>query len=139
MKHVSPQSLSWENLQVDLVATFQPMKFPIKRLKEISEGLVLEVTGLMDNQITLCVDGQPVAWGELVVVGDKFAVRVQGLYKPDPALGRQEDERQYRTALPEGAQQNSEQAAQAGTGDVDLLKELNLNDSDFNDGDDDWS
>jgi flagellar motor switch protein FliN len=161
MKTQGPNSLHWENLQVDLVATFEPIKFPIKRLKEISEGLVLEISGLMDNSITLCVDGQPVAWGELLVVGDKFAVKIQGLCSPDGKKDSGVDPT-YSTSQHDSGSSNSVNVAQAtqATGSQqqvqttvttsqpevamdepqpDILEELDIKESDFEDLDEDWS
>lgn len=72
------QSL-WDNLPVEVSATFNPIRMPLKQLKEIEQGLVIEVGDLMDNRVLLEVEGHAVAWGELVILGDKFAVRIQGL------------------------------------------------------------
>src|SRR5690606_10240822 len=70
----------WDNLEVEVTAAFNPIKLPLKQVKEMEQGLVIEVGGLMDNAILIEVEGQPIAWGELLVVGDKFGVRIQGLH-----------------------------------------------------------
>lgn len=146
MKTQAPQSFHWENLQVDLVASFEPLKFPIKRLKEISEGLVLEVSGLTENSININVDGQPVAWGELVIVGDKFAVRIQGVYEQgSPANSALSQESIHYATQPvatepsapptntENTATNTPNTPETNTASNDLLNELNLDESDFDD------
>lgn len=134
--------LQWENLQVDLVANFQPLKFPIKRLKELSEGLVLELSNVLDNRVMLNVDGQAVAWGELVVVGDKFAVRVKGLVNSPNSQQAAVTDLPTAGSKTTGATAPSPEALETETADDEdaLLEELNLSDEDFEDEEDsgDW-
>jgi flagellar motor switch/type III secretory pathway protein FliN len=66
----------WDNLMIDVNAEFAPVKLPLKQLKQMSEGLIVEVGDLVQNQIALQVEGKTLAWGELIIVGDKFGVRV---------------------------------------------------------------
>lgn len=69
------QSL-WDNLMIEVSAEFEPIKLPLKQLRQMSEGLVVELGDIIDNRLCLQVEGRTLAWGELVVVGDKFAVRI---------------------------------------------------------------
>lgn len=69
----------WDNLNVEVTATFEPIRLPLKHLKEMEKGLVLELADLMNNKLNVQVEGHTVAWGELVVVGDRFGIRIQGL------------------------------------------------------------
>ena len=73
--HSVKQSL-WDNLMIEVDASFEPIKLPLKQLKQMSEGLVIEMGDLVHNRIALQVEGKTLAWGELLIVGDKFAVRV---------------------------------------------------------------
>jgi flagellar motor switch/type III secretory pathway protein FliN len=66
----------WDNLMIEVNAEFAPVKLPLKQLKQMSEGLIVEVGDLVQNQISLQVEGKTLAWGELIIVGDKFGVRV---------------------------------------------------------------
>lgn len=66
----------WENLMIDVTAEFFPTKVPLGHLKQMSEGLVVEIGDLIHNQVRIHVEGKTVALGELVVVGDKFGVKV---------------------------------------------------------------
>ncbi len=69
------QSL-WDNLMIEVDASFEPIKLPLKQLKQMSEGLVIEMGDLVHNRIALQVEGKTLAWGELLIVGDKYAVRI---------------------------------------------------------------
>ena len=61
---------------IEVEASFEPIKLPLKQLKQMTEGLVIEMGDLVHNRIALQVEGKTLAWGELLIVGDKFAVRV---------------------------------------------------------------
>jgi flagellar motor switch protein FliN/FliY len=67
----------WSQLHIDVEAAFQPVRIPLADLQQLSEGLIMEVGDLTDNKINLHVDGKPIAHGELVIIGDKFGVRIQ--------------------------------------------------------------
>lgn len=73
--HSAKQSL-WDNLMIEVDASFEPIKLPLKQLKQMTEGLVIEMGDLVHNRIALQVEGKTLAWGELLIVGDKFAVRI---------------------------------------------------------------
>jgi flagellar motor switch protein FliN/FliY len=67
----------WENLMIDVTAEFMPSKLPLGQLRQMTEGLVVEVGDLVHNRVRVHVEGKTVAYGELVIVGDKFGVRIQ--------------------------------------------------------------
>jgi flagellar motor switch/type III secretory pathway protein FliN len=67
----------WDNLMIDVSAEFEPVKLPLKHLKQMSEGLIVEMGDLLHNKVCLQVEGKTLAWGELMIVGDRFAVRIR--------------------------------------------------------------
>ncbi len=69
----------WNQVHIDVHAEFMPVRLPLDELKQMSEGLVVDVGSLAQNAIRLHVDGKTVAYGELVIVGDRFGVRIQQL------------------------------------------------------------
>lgn len=69
----------WDNLMIEVGAEFEPVKLPLKQLKQMSEGLIIELGDLVHNRVSLRVEGKALALGELVIVGDKFGVRVSRL------------------------------------------------------------
>jgi flagellar motor switch protein FliN/FliY len=79
-----PMSHQWDDLQIDVSAEFVPVPMPLRELKRMMEGLLIEVGPLVGNRIRLHVEGKTVGYGDLVIVGDQFAVRVTELIM-DPA------------------------------------------------------
>lgn len=72
----TPQQAFWNQLHIDVHACFEPVRIPLNDLQQLSQGLIMEVGDLTDNQIRLQVDDNTIATGELVIVGDKFGVRI---------------------------------------------------------------
>lgn len=73
---MSAKQTLWDNLLIEVNAEFEPIKLPLHQLKQMSEGLVVELGDLSRNAIALQVEGKTVAHGELVIVGDRFGVRI---------------------------------------------------------------
>ncbi len=127
----------WDNLEVEVTAAFSPIKLPLKQIKEMEQGLVVEVGDLMDNRVILEVEGHPVAWGELLVLGDKFGVRIQGMQDGVEASDHSS------AGISSSATEEYEAGAEEAETEVqsDELMDLDLDESDFDDLDDeeDWS
>ncbi len=73
----------WDNLMIEVGAEFEPIKLPLKQIKQMSEGLVIEMGDLVHNRVSLHVEGKTLAYGELIIVGDKFGVRVSQVISED--------------------------------------------------------
>ena len=71
----------WDSILVDIVAEFDNVKLTLGELKQISEGLVIDVGSVYDNKIKLRVENQVVATGELVILNDRYGVRIDSLKK----------------------------------------------------------
>ncbi|MCA9798088.1 MAG: FliM/FliN family flagellar motor switch protein [Cyanobacteria bacterium HKST-UBA04] len=101
----APQNI-WDTLNVEVTATFNPVRLPLKNLRDMEQGLVLEVADLMDNKLYVQVEGHTVAWGELIVVGERFGIRVQGIQDtidPTEAQVRAEQAARQRSLQGQGA------------------------------------
>lgn len=66
----------WDSILVDIVAEFDNVKMTLGELKEISEGLVIDVGNVYENKINLRVENKVVATGELVIINDRYGVRI---------------------------------------------------------------
>lgn len=77
---VKPQNM-WDSILVDVVAEFDNVKLTLGELKQISEGLVIDVGSVYDNKIKLRVENQVVAIGELVILNDRYGVRIDSIKK----------------------------------------------------------
>ncbi len=71
----------WDSILVDIVAEFDNVKLTLGELKQISEGLVIDVGSVYDNKIKLRVENQVIATGELVILNDRYGVRIESVKK----------------------------------------------------------
>lgn len=67
----------WDSIQVDMSAEFDKVKVTLGELKSIEEGLIVDLCSVYDNKVYLKVGGKTVAKGELVIINDRFGVRIQ--------------------------------------------------------------
>jgi flagellar motor switch/type III secretory pathway protein FliN len=148
MQETQTKTTIWDALEVEVSASFQPIKLPLKQLKELEQGLVLEVGNLMDNRIIVEVEGHPVAWGELLVLGDKFGVRIQALHEKVEGMAQNlpavTEVVTPQLAVTPHTQQPQPVVQPEMTSDqpaADTLRDLQLDESDFDDLDDeeDWT
>lgn len=70
----------WDSLEVEVNAGFEKIKMKLGDLREITEGLVIDVASVADNKVYIDVEGQKLAAGELVIVGDKYGVRITEIF-----------------------------------------------------------
>ena len=66
----------WDSIEVDMSATFDKVKITLGDLKRIEQGLVVDLTSIYDNKVTLSVEDKPIARGELVIVNDRYGVKI---------------------------------------------------------------
>ncbi len=66
----------WDTILVDVVAEFDNFKLTLGELKQISEGLVIDVGSIYNSKVKLRVAKQVVASGELVILNDRYGVRI---------------------------------------------------------------
>ena len=78
----------WDSIEVEMNAEFDAVKVSLAELKSIEDGLVVDLTSLYDNNVTLKVEGKPIASGTLVIVNDRYGVKINNVIakgKPLPA------------------------------------------------------
>lgn len=75
----------WDSIQVDMTAEFDKVKLPLGELKSIEEGLIVDLCSVYDNKISLKVGGKTVALGELVIINDRFGVKIEKVQDGDSA------------------------------------------------------
>ena len=69
----------WDSIQVDMSAEFDKVKVTLGELKSIEEGLIVDLCSVYDNKVSLKVGGKTVAGGELVIINDRFGVRIESV------------------------------------------------------------
>lgn len=72
------------NLTVELGRT----KIAIRNLLQLAQGSVVELDGLAGEPMSVLVNGCLIAQGEVVVVNDKFGIRLTDIITPSERLRR---------------------------------------------------
>jgi flagellar motor switch protein FliN/FliY len=72
------------NITVELGRT----KIQIRNLLQLSQGSVIELDGMAGEPMTVLVNGCLIAQGEVVVVNEKFGIRLTDIITPDERLRR---------------------------------------------------
>ncbi len=67
----------WDSIQVDMIAEFDKVKVTLGELKNIEEGLIVDLCSVYDNKVSLKVGGKIVALGDLVIINDRFGVKIE--------------------------------------------------------------
>lgn len=75
----------WDNIQIDMSAEFEKVKITLGELKNIEEGLVVDVSSVYNNKISLKVENKVIAKGELVIINDRYGVRVDEVFASERA------------------------------------------------------
>ena len=79
----------------EIAAEFDKVKLTLGELKSIEEGLIVDLCSVYDNKISLKVGGKTVALGELVIINDRFGVRIENVSsneEPAPQVQEQYEE-----------------------------------------------
>ena len=71
----APKNL-WDSIEVEMYAELNPVKITLGNLKKIELGQVVDVAALYENKITLRVENKVIGHGELVIVNDRYGVKI---------------------------------------------------------------
>jgi len=126
----------WDSLEVDLSAEFEKVKIRLGDLRNVIEGLVIDVAPIAQNKLFLNVEGKQVAAGELVIVGDKYGVKITEVYSdPKPVKEEPVAAVSQQTSAHAGQQEHYETAhEEEHSEDVhDDHSEIDDSDFDFSD------
>lgn len=81
----------WDSIEVEMSAQFDGVKITLGDLKKIEEGMVVDLTSIYDNKVTLTVEDKPIARGELVIVNDRYGVKVDEVVAKTPEKSIEEE------------------------------------------------
>lgn len=70
------------DIPVQLTVELGRAKIPIKNLLQLAQGSVVELEGLAGEPMDVLVNGCLIAQGEVVVVNDKFGIRLTDVISP---------------------------------------------------------
>lgn len=95
----------WDSIEVEMYAEFDSVKISLGELKNIEDGLVVDLTSLYDNNVTLKVEGKPIASGSLVIVNDRYGVKINNII----AEGAEDNNSQNQYATDSDSQEGYEE------------------------------
>ena len=74
------------DIPVQLTVELGRTKIPIKHILQLAQGSVVELDGLAGEPMDVLVNGCLIAQGEVVVVNDKFGIRLTDIITPSERL-----------------------------------------------------
>ncbi|HIT55413.1 TPA: FliM/FliN family flagellar motor switch protein [Candidatus Galligastranaerophilus intestinigallinarum] len=99
----------WDDIRIEVAAEFKKVKMTLGELKQISKGLVIDLGAVMNNEISLLVENKAVAKGELVIINDKYGVKITDVF----ASKKPETKEDVKPIAKEGVQAPPPAAANA--------------------------
>lgn len=118
----------WDNIQVEMGAEFDKVKISLGELKNIEEGLVVDISSVYDNKISLKVENKTIARGELIIINDRYGVKIDEVY----ASEKKPEQDFPEEALEETHQAVEEEHLQTDTSDEDFdYSDFELDDQDI--------
>jgi flagellar motor switch protein FliN/FliY len=79
----TPNKNIWDSIEVDMNAEFDSVKVTLRELKDIEQGQVVDIASLYDNNVTLKVEDKAIASGTLVIVNDRYGVKINNVIADD--------------------------------------------------------
>ena len=95
----------WDTIQVEIGAEFEKIKITLGELKQISEGLVVDIGSVYDNKINLKVENKTIASGELVIINDRYGIRIDELVNEEDTPPTTKPSRSAKSAQKNVAQE----------------------------------
>jgi len=76
------------DIPVQLTVELGRTKLPIRNLLQLAQGSVVELDGLAGEPMDVLVNGCLIAQGEVVVVNEKFGIRLTDVFTPSERMKR---------------------------------------------------
>ena len=74
------------DIPVQLTVELGRTKIPIRQILQLAQGSVVELDGLSGEPMDVLVNGTLIAQGEVVVVNDKFGIRLTDIITPSERM-----------------------------------------------------
>jgi flagellar motor switch protein FliN/FliY len=74
------------DIPVQLSVELGRTKIPIKHILQLAQGSVVELDGLAGEPMNVLINGTLIAQGEVVVVNDKFGIRLTDIITPSERI-----------------------------------------------------
>lgn len=131
----------WDSIEVEMTAQFDSVKISLGELKNIEEGLVVDLTSIYNNKVTLSVENKPIAKGELVIVNDRYGVKIDEVITKSEQVSQtqtevvQPVEDEFVEDVPQEPQVEEEHQEQQETSDTSDDDEFDYSDFELEDED----
>ena len=66
----------WDDIQVEISAEFDKVKMSLGELKQITQGEIIDLNSIFETKISLFVEDKKVASGDLLIINDRYAVKL---------------------------------------------------------------
>ena len=76
----------WDDIQIEVSAEFDKVKMSLGELKQMTTGMVVDLADAFNDKISLLVEDKIVAKGDLVIINDRYGVRLTEIIS-EPAQG----------------------------------------------------
>lgn len=80
------------DIPVQLTVQLGRVKIPIKQVLQLAQGSVIELSARAGDAMDVLVNGYLIAQGEVVVVNEKYGIRLTDIVTPAERLRRVSDE-----------------------------------------------
>lgn len=87
LNHLSDINLIMD-IPVKLTVELGRTKMTIKKLLSLSQGSVVSLDGLAGEPLDILINGYLIAQGEIVVVSDKYGIRITDIITPSERMRR---------------------------------------------------
>lgn len=86
--HISDELNLILDIPVKMTVELGRTKMTIKELLRLSQGSVVALDGLAGEPLDILINGYLIAQGEVVVVSDKFGIRITDIITPSERMHR---------------------------------------------------
>ncbi len=84
----APDRTRWRTTSTSFWTFRGRTKIPIKNILQLAQGSVVELDGLAGEPMDVLVNGCLIAQGEVVVVNEKFGIRLTDIITPSERIRR---------------------------------------------------
>ncbi len=123
----------WDDIQIEVSAEFDKVKMTIGELKQITKGQVVDLGSVFNHQISLYVENKKIAKGELVIINDRYAVKLNEILsaKPVEIAAKKEVEKEQKESAEQKQQQTQAQEQEQEQQQTQETKDEDFDYSDF--------
>ncbi|MGL5694921.1 MAG: flagellar motor switch protein FliN [Peptostreptococcaceae bacterium] len=74
------------SIPVEITAVLGHTKMSLKDILELGKGSLIELDTLADQEVEIQVNGEKIAYGQIVIVEQQFAIKITSILEEDALL-----------------------------------------------------